>query len=89
MNWKVGDMAIFVGRTVNVPSGTEVEIIRIGGHSKSDCVIFVPGFPSRHSNKCWGTQFNRLKKLPPPNEVTSWEDCIFRPTELVLDRQNP
>ena len=77
MNWKVGDIAIVCG--VNYPEnsywiGTEVELL---GEVEN---IYGHGWWVAPND--WFLDKN-LKPLPPPNELTSWDDCICKPKELV------
>ena len=86
MNWQPGDIAI-IWRTITHPEavGTECTILsqpflKIGAYSKTQ-KLFVD--VESHVPEVEIVAVACLKKLPPPNEVTSWKDCIFQPTELI------
>jgi hypothetical protein len=85
MNWNVGDIALWYGRPIRAPIGTEVEITRIGvPEPGQDCYIYVPGVPSPHPGGIWSCRFAHLKKLPPPNNLSTWDEGVFKPR--VLER---
>ena len=82
MNWKPGDIAVVIS-AIYYPQfiGSECEVTAVIGADRYE--VFIAGHPSYHPSKewsCWGYQ---ISKLPPPNEKTSWEDCVWQPSELV------
>ena len=97
MNWKVGDIAICITPGSKM-EGLEVEIVSalqgpdkayeadgskgsVGSHHEVD-----PGMPTVMHGNVWCAQPNELIPLPPANEVTTWEECIFKPRELVTEK---
>ena len=83
MNWKIGDIAIVVKSGYIDPTvvdmrifGEEVEIIGLGVDDY-DWEI------QDRSGERYYTREKCLRPLPPPNEITSWDECIFKPMELV------
>ena len=88
MNWKVGDIAILIDGPGWIGNrhliGCECEILSLS----ADCdvagsfSIDIFGFPSENDYP-WASHPQYLKPLPPPNEVTSWDECIWKPKELV------
>jgi len=89
MSWKVGDIAILIcvrGLWKDPElQGTEVELIKYLGDVPSKSF---PGTITR----AWEVETilglkrvaeRVLRPLPPPNEVTSWEDSVFKPRELI------
>ena len=86
MNWKPGDVALTVNCRHGINENKECAILSNYG-AIGMCL------DTRMSYQGWLIQAadgvtycakaKHLKPLPPPNEVTSWEDCIFQPTELV------
>ena len=51
----------------------------IGSHYAVDPGISTAGLPF----STWVAAPKNLKPLPPANEVTTWEECLFKPMELV------
>ena len=92
MSWKVGDIAICITPDSEM-EGCEVEIISglkkhmsmdVGGIAREVLQHYVdPGIPPRKGCIGWGAAPQNLIPLPPANEVTTWEECIFKPRELV------
>ena len=82
MNWKIGDIAILIGcgyaPNCKHNVGRECELISIACEDGYDWVIVAQG-----ELREMLVQAKHLQPLPPPNEVTSWDDCIFQPQELV------
>ena len=84
MKWEIGDVAICM--TPGSPmEGKEVTIV-------SDAMIFPgkidlvhmvdPGFPPGDYFG-WGAEERHLRLLPHPNELSTWDDCVFKPREVV------
>ena len=84
MNWEVGDIAICI--TPGSPmEGKEVTILTPAypRPDKIDLVHHVdPGFPVG-PYAGWGAERRHLRPLPDPNESGSWDNCVFKPRELV------
>ena len=92
-NWKAGDVAIIAphgdGR---LPAGSEVLLVKYVGNTwgttaSGDRVL---------ARNAWSIEQDccpekvvcseaLFRPLPPPDEVTSWEDCVFQPKVLVLN----
>ena len=97
MIWNVGDVAIIRPHNDGrLPIGCEVILVKHLGPTWGT----IASGERLLANNAWEVEQNYcaetvacsealLAPLPPPNEVTSWEDCVFRPSVLVLDRQNP
>ena len=90
MNWKIGDIAV-VDCTTSIIHGYEVEILSdlrdlcFRDHGRLAGYEIDPGIPPLHADsKGWAAPHEHLRPLPPPNEVTSWEDCVFQPKELLV-----
>ena len=84
MDWNVGDVAVCI--TPGSPmEGKEVTILSPAYPvpDKTDLVHEVdPGFsPGDYSG--WGAERRHLRPLPDPNERSTWDDCVFKPRELV------
>ena len=84
MDWNVGDVAVCI--TPGSPmEGKEVTILSPAYPvpDKTDLVHEVdPGFsPGDYSG--WGAERRHLRPLPDPNEPSIWDDCVFKPRELV------
>ena len=84
MDWNVGDVAVCI--TPGSPmEGKEVAILSPAYPvpDKTDLVHEVdPGFsPGDYSG--WGAERRHLRPLPDPNERSTWDDCVFKPRELV------
>jgi hypothetical protein len=84
-NWKVGDIAIIRENTHCTPSfmesfrGHECTLVRkLWWSFKYDWKIEIQGWAHGAD-----VQETALRPLPPPNELASWEDCVFKPRELV------
>lgn len=84
MKWKIGDVAICI--TPGSPmEGKEVTIVSDANKysGKTDLVHMVdPGFPPG-DYVGWGAEKRHLRPLPDPNELSTWDDCVFKPRELV------
>ena len=88
MNWNVGDIAICI-RPGSKLYNREVEItgpLHLASYHGEDIWAYSvdPGFPPEPWYSGWGAEPHHLKPLPPANEVTEWNDCIFQPQELVV-----
>ena len=90
MNWNIGDIAICITPGSNI-DGLEVEITS-GLHSAPSSephtngvamYTIDPGFPPPPPFTHYASTPQNLIPLPPANEVTTWEECIFKPRELV------
>lgn len=84
MDWNVGDVAVCI--TPGSPmEGKEVTIISdaFTEPDKIDLVHRVdPGLsPGEYSG--WGAERRHLRPLPDPNEPGTWDDCVFKPKEIV------
>ena len=82
--WKAGDIAILIddGRGCHEDAarlfGREIQLLRPSYEEGYDWDFFALGSE-------WETRESCLKRLPPPNEITTWEEMedIFIPKELV------
>ncbi len=84
MNWEIGDVAICI-RPGSPMEGKEVTILSPAYPvpDKIDLVHQVdPGF-SAGPDAGWGAERRHLRPLPHPNELSTWDDCAFKPKELV------
>jgi len=85
MNWQVGDVAICI--TPGSPmEGREVGIMSpaFPKPEKEDLVHIVdPGLPS-DPFPAWGAERKHLVPLPDPNLPSTWEECVFKPQELLI-----
>ncbi len=89
MNWNPGDIAIYVGPDLDRIIGQTVEIISITDSRLEpwdNCAIHTSE-KSPHSSGLWGCRFSELEPLPPLNEVTTWDECVFKPRELVMTQK--
>ena len=92
MNWNIGDIAICITPGSDM-EGLEVEIVSglsrhmamsVSGIVRELLQHYVdPGIPPRKGCVGWGALPQHLKPLPPANEVTTWDECIFKPRALV------
>ena len=84
VNWQIGDIAICTTPGSEM-DGKEVVILSAAWphHDKIDLVHWVdPGFsPGDYAG--WGAERRHLRPLPDPNEPGTWDDCVFKPRELV------
>ena len=84
MNWKVGDVAICV--TPGSPMENKEVIILSPALPRLDKIDLVhevdPGF-SAGPNAGWGAERRHLWPLPDPNELSTWDECVFTPEETV------
>ena len=82
MNWQIGDVAIMINDgTIHAPDifsivGSEVELLR-------PCAAYGYDWDISTSVGLLEARESCLRKLPPPNEVTTWDTCEFQPKELV------
>ena len=86
VNWKPGDIAICI--TPGSPmENREVTIVEgpFRVDYKPDFVYIVdPGMPvGPGPYLCWGAERRHLRPLPDPNSPSSWDECVFKPRELV------
>jgi hypothetical protein len=85
MNWEVGDVALCITPGSGM-EGKEVTILTpaYSAPEKPDLVHEVdPGFPPGSNYRSWGAERRHLRPLPDPNELGSWDDCVFKPRELA------
>ena len=84
MNWEVGDVAICV--TPGSPMENKEVIIlspALPYLDKFDLVHEVdPGF-SAGPDAGWGAERRHLRPLPDSNELSTWDECVFKPEETV------
>ena len=84
MNWQIGDVAICI--TPGSPMEGKKVIILTPAFpcpGKKDLVHQVdPGFPPGDYSG-WGAERRHLQPLPHPNGLSTWDDCVFKPKELV------
>ena len=85
MNWEIGDVAVCV--TPGSPmEGMEVTILTPAYPvpDKPDFVHQVdPGFSPGGQYASWGAERRHLRPLKDPNEPGAWDNCVFKPRELV------
>ena len=84
MNWKVGDMAIIVGCNHQQKFiGLECTVIALQSSFFQGCfLVDVPGHtPIMYDY--YSIRPEHLKRLSPPNELSTWDDCVFKPEVLV------
>ena len=87
MNWKPGDIAITRGCVHAENEGQECTLIKrhIRQVDGSMWPVGTHGWVTEsHLGFMRFTHESQLFPLPPPNEVTSWVDCIWQPK--VLER---
>jgi hypothetical protein len=85
VNWEVGDVAICI-RPGSPMEGKEVTILTPAypRPEATDLVHHVdPGFPAPEEDAIWGVERRHLRPLPSPRDPSTWEDCVFKPGELV------
>ena len=85
MNWKAGDVALLVNTFYGI-------------HENHECVITGPFKTTINDERnpagtvgylieCCGTEYfvtpDQLRPLPPPNELSTWDECVFKPLEFV------
>jgi hypothetical protein len=91
MNWKPGDRGILVNCRDLENEGLECEIIAVPawGRDRQTGERFVGIYIITTTGE-WCAYPYQLKPIPPDEdeydgyEVTSWDDCVFKPKELVL-----
>ena len=84
-NWEVGDVAICI------TPGSEMEgkevIVLTSAFEVPDWPDLVhevdPGFPPGDDWSGWGAERRHLRSLPDPNRPGTWDECIFKPKQLV------
>ncbi len=84
MDWQIGDVAICITPGSEMEN-REVTIISDAfmQPDKIDLVHEVdPRFPLDYYPR-WGAERRHLRPLPDPNEPGTWDDCVFKPRELV------
>ena len=88
MDWKVGDVALCV-TPGSLMENMEVVILSPAylDPEKNDLVHVVdPGIPIPEGigpYTRWGAERRHLVPLPDPNMPSTWEECVFKPQELV------
>ena len=85
MDWEIGDVAICITPGSQI-EGKEVTILTPAypRPDKADLVHEVdPGFPPGGAYRAWGVERCHLRPLPDPNLPGTWDDCVFKPRELV------
>ena len=90
MRWQVGDVAICVDPGSRA-FGMEVEIIsnlQEFYSSREDRHYFIghrynPGIPAHFPHNSWASEPQHFEPLPDGNQASTWEQCIFKPKELV------
>ena len=85
MNWEIGDVALCVTPGSRL-EGKEVTILTPAYPrlEKTDLVHHVdPGFPPPEEDAAWGVERRHLRPLPHPDEPSTWDECAFKPRELV------
>jgi len=84
MNWQIGDFAICITPGSRLENRQVMIISRPLVHpDKADVVYRVhPRFPDE-DNWGWGAERRHLRPLPEPYEPSTWDDCVFKPRELV------
>jgi len=89
MKWEIGDVAICIAPGSEMEN-KEVTIISDAFFEpdKIDLVHQVdPGMsPGDYSG--WGAERRHLRPLPHPNELSTWDDCAFKPKEMVSSRES-
>ena len=84
MNWEVGDVAICV--TPGSPMENKEVIILSPALPYLDKIDLVhqvdPGF-SAGLDAGWGAERRHLRPLPDLNELSTWDQCVFKPEESV------
>lgn len=83
--WKVSDVALCITPGSEM-EGREVTILSPAYPvpDKPDLVHQVdPGFPPGDGYISWGAERRHLRPLPDPNLPGTWDDCVFKPSELV------
>ena len=91
-NWKVGDQAIIYHPNPHPNKakyvGLRCTILRLD----TDCVgpklrysIHVPGHPAK-DERGWGIQPKYLRPIPKHQELSSWDECAWRPKDLEVPR---
>ena len=80
MNWKPGDIAI-IGPKGHDLVGESVELTKfVGAHVKTTLTDM---WEVDYSGNQWLASESVLRNPYDGYEKCSWEDCIFKPTELV------
>ena len=85
MRWKVGDIAICI--TPGSPMHN-MEVIILSGPcpvpDKPDLVHLVDPGMALGEYIGWGAERRHLVPLPDPNTPSTWEECVFKPKELLV-----
>ena len=84
VDWQVGDFAVCITPGSKLENRQVMIVSRaLVDPSRADVVYRVhPGF-SDGANWGWGAERRHLRPLPEPNEPGTWDDCVFKPRELV------
>ena len=90
MNWKPGDICIYdYPASVGGAHGMIVQIVEgpLDVCTKSQGAFigyrFDPGFPHPFANN-FANRPECFKPIPPEQTAGSWENCAFKPKELVV-----
>ena len=80
---KPGDLVIIVGGAINPPQFEYLrhevfEVIKPSRFDDKDWEIHGPTGLDVHSEE------RHLQKLPPQNELTTWENCIWKPNKVLI-----
>jgi hypothetical protein len=94
MNFKPGDLALHIGKRHN---NLIVEVLSHLQHGKLMCrdgtetpamdyYEVDPGFSvTNPDSRGWGAVAKDLVPIPPDRDVGSWDDCVFKPGELITE----
>ena len=97
MIWKPGDIAIvdcpespIDGEIVTILNGPTLRPLHYQYGGTHPTICYEVSYPTPCFGYAgWGFKPNELRPIPPDDEeydgyeVTSWDDCIFQPKELV------
>lgn len=85
MNWQIGDVAICITPGSRM-EGKEVVILSIpfSMSDKPDLVHMVDPGMSSGNHIGWAAERRHLVPLPDPNMPSTWEECVFKPQELLI-----
>jgi len=86
MKFKVHEIVLMNSEDYPEVNGTEVTIERCKqgrshpSHDKSPAYVIVEDVVG-DGKRSW--METALKKLPPKDDLTSWDTCVFKPTEVT------
>lgn len=95
MNFHINEIVLCFDETGRIPQNTEATIVNITPNfifEKGDCqtmydlelnmsmtILLQAGYCDNRAK----ARISEIKKLPPRNELGSWDDCVFKPAKII------